>query len=960
MHETRPDNVRPRETSRLYAALDALDEGRGQIIELAGGPGSGKTRLLAGMMNEAERRGMVLAHIRCTELEQCMPYRSFSMLLGVWPMDDLLAQSPAEDRELIGRIIMRAHNPCRDPEHSAGWERYRAGSAVRALLGASAPTRLVVVLDDFHWADQESVELVDDLVARPLGGPLLLVIAQRPRQASHKLRSTLAHGIELGSVTRIELPPLTLGQSAQLLGMHPQDPLLGELHEAGQGNPLYLTALSSGPGDGLPAQVVGLLLGEIAPLPGRDSIVAGAAAVLGEHCDIEALSAVTELGTDEVEAAVEALVSRDVLRVMDRRRGFTFRHPILGQVVYEDADSTWRLCAHRRALRVLLERGAPATELAAHVERCLSHADLDDLGILRRAAEEVMPTAPQRALRWLQIILDTFPEGSMDARTRAELFLLLTKALGLTGRLEESRDLLHQVIQLTRPGEHALRARAVAFCAVVECFLGHYAEARALLADEVADILTIADPPPEAATLLIEHGMIGALDGQMPACEQVRLAIRLAQRHRDRVAEAGAFVLNALCDAFKHLPDARESLAAAAEFTDRLSDNELSAHPEYLGVLGWTEMLVGLFGEAERHFTRGATIARKHGQDYILPALLLGLANVHRHTRHLADAYRLALEARELAERIDSEQLCGLALALEAQILVWLEPGDAGKALVKAEKSVGLLRSGDFYWNIVGSVALASVSVLTGDPRRAASVLLDAGHGPDLSRIPRVLRTQCFLVLLTASLDAGETGNVWVEKAEAAAESLDLPASRAYAHVARAMLLRRSGDVAGAVEHSQRAADMLAATGMVHARAWLLLTTAEHAAALGHERRVASLLAHAKELGRRCGGVKIDEEAERLERAIGDDAHRAAATPPSSGGPRPAAATADLSVLTHREREVAAIAGTGLKTREIAAELSLSPRTVDVHLTRIYRKLNISSRAVLARLMAESREHAKH
>lgn len=965
------ENARPREALRLREALDAAAGGGSRIIELSGDPGSGKTRLLVHMMAEADRRGLDVAHIRYTEFEQRLPYRAFSTLLSTPPLNALLAGMPADDRRLIERVILR--RPGAGGRAAPGtWNRFRVSMAVRELLSGAA-TGLVVVLEDFHWADSESVELVDHLLRRPPAGPLLLVIAQRPRQAPSRLRGTLAHCVELGAVSRIELPPLSPADSGRLLGLPPDDPRLAELHRAGHGNPLYLTALAADPaaGDigepcgggapaGLPAQIAGLLLGEVTSLNERAALVAASAAVLGEHCDLDSLAAVSELDRSEVEDAVDTLLARDILRTCGHRMSFRFRHPILRRAVYDDSGSTWRLWAHRRALAVLAARGTSATALAVHVERSSPHAGAGGLAILTEAAREVLLTDPGRAAHLLETALRTFSEAAPEPRERVELQLqlLLSRALGLAGRLPESRDLLHRVMRTIPADDPAQRASAAEFCALIESLLGHFTEARALLDEAVAGVLALPDPPREAATLLVARGMIGAFDGQAPSRDQVGFAAELARRYDDRVAEAGVLVLRGLCDAFDRIAESRGSLAAAAAAVNRLSDAELAPHPEYLGVLGCAETVVGLFQDAERHFTRGMGMAYRDGQYYVLPALMIGLGNAYRHTRTMSDARRIAREARELAARNGSEHLCGLALALEALTAVWGGDGRPDESLQLAERALSALTAQDFYWSVTGVISLAIAASAAGDHLRCITLLLEAGGGPDLGRIPGFLRPMCFSLMIVPTVITGGSAESWAVRAEKAATGLDLPSPLAYAHFARSVMLREKGDFAAAAVQSQEAADLFATAGMPHSKAWMLTVTADNLTVLGRCGEAQSTLALAKELGRRCGGVRVLENARRQEMHLASMARQAITPPPLErpSPPRPerSAPRVDLSTLTDREREIAMIAGTGLKTREIAARLSLSPRTVDAHLTRIYRKLNIRSRAVLARLMAET------
>jgi DNA-binding NarL/FixJ family response regulator len=168
-----------------------------------------------------------------------------------------------------------------------------------------------------------------------------------------------------------------------------------------------------------------------------------------------------------------------------------------------------------------------------------------------------------------------------------------------------------------------------------------------------------------------------------------------------------------------------------------------------------------------------------------------------------------------------------------------------------------------------------------------------------------------------------------------------------HAHVVRARL-----GPAAAAEPYENAAASFAAAGMIYLEAWALVLAAKCSAAADRTPEAAVMFQRARELARQCGATSIYEEADKQQRRLAQlAAEQAGADRPARGGSR--AVESPLAVLTEREREIARIAGTGKKTRDIAAELYLSPRTVDVHLTRIYRKLNVPSRAALARLMSE-------
>jgi DNA-binding CsgD family transcriptional regulator len=223
------------------------------------------------------------------------------------------------------------------------------------------------------------------------------------------------------------------------------------------------------------------------------------------------------------------------------------------------------------------------------------------------------------------------------------------------------------------------------------------------------------------------------------------------------------------------------------------------------------------------------------------------------------------------------------------------------------------------------------------------SLILELGGGPDLASLPLFLRPLGYATLAFASASAGDPTSAadWADRAVAAADATDLPPFRGQALMAQAHASMARSHHALAAEYYQQAADVFASIDMMCARAWALTLGTPCAATAGHPDEAAQLLVLAIELARRCGARRLHDEAESVQRRLA----AAAASAPEPN------IRARLAVLTDREREIARIASTGIKTREIAERLCLSPRTVDVHLTRVYRKLNISSKAALVRFM---------
>jgi DNA-binding CsgD family transcriptional regulator len=893
-------SVRRAEMTQLIQSLESLKRGRGKIIEIVGEPGIGKTRLLTALADEAADREIRVRSYLFTEARGDLP------------------------ADLIGGLADRT---------------------------ASAEPCSVVILDDFHWADDAAVMAIEELIHRPPEAPLLLVIAQRPRQASLRLRGFLARGAELGTVNRLSIGPLTRTQSAELLGLAEDDDALDDLYRASHGIPLYLMALAGiGPGGQMPDQAAMLMLSEAGMLDDTEFLVLTSAAVLDRECDVPMLAAVVGCTEARVHDIVAALVRRDLIRAVGDTARFAFRHPVLRTVVYQNVCPGWAPLAHRRAADFLERRGMPATQIAAHLEHCLDDARPTDVRILRGAAVESLMLDPAASVRWLQAALRFARHEGDDGQTR-KLLRMLSRPLGLAGRLTESRDLFHQIAPDLPPGPGGCHPDAIAFFALMEGLLGNYAEAQGLLHAELTALSAVEDPPLGMVGLIIEEGILSMLQGTCPESCKVSLAKQLARRHGDTVSEAGALSLSALCSLLNmDICQASQELTASAALADQLTDTAFAPHPEYLGFIAWAEILMSRHGDAQRHFQRAISISRGCGHTPVLPVLLIGLAKAHLDAGRPAQARRTAAEGRALAEANRSADLVGVALAVESLGAAWT--GDYDDAMALGEAAVMRLQNSRFPGKAIASIVLAVSAMLVGDYRRCAALILDAGGGAGLPDFPAVLRPSCFATLAASSMESADAVRdmvpedadravSWATRAEEATRGIDLLSFRASALIARASEMRAAGEAREALPLYRDAALIFSRAGMPQSQAWILTAAASCSMAAGLTDEAESLLLLAGELARRCGAIAIEVQVQRLQLQL---------------WPMRSQPTALLSRLTSREREVAELAGHGMRTRDIAAKLSLSPRTVDVHLTRIYHKLNISSRTMLARVILESQD----
>ena len=447
------------------AALDRLlaAAGGSRAVAVTGDPGIGKTRLLAELRRRAERLRWTVLSGQASEWEPEAPYGAAVDALDPLPpraVDVLPAGLRAGLTELLPAAGAGAH------------PRHRLHATVRAALAELAADRpLLLVLDDLHWADGGTVELLAHLLRHPGPAPLLLALAYRPRQVAGQLAAAVEAAAVGGALTRIELGPLAPADAALLLGREVPAADARRWQQASGGNPLYLRALSG---------AVPLRAGLEALAPAERDVVR-AAAVLGPVFDPDRLPAVTGLPAAAVATALDGLTGRDLLRAEDGTGRLRFRHPLVRDAAYGEAPAGWRRAAHARAAAGLRAAGVPLAGWAHHVERSAAVGDEEASAVLARAAGETRWRAPATAARWYGAALRLLPAGGGATGDRCGLLLARAEALCVAGDLAASRDTLTEAGPLLAAADPPTRVRATALAARVEQLRGRHEEAVALL-----------------------------------------------------------------------------------------------------------------------------------------------------------------------------------------------------------------------------------------------------------------------------------------------------------------------------------------------------------------------------------------------------------------------------------------------------------------------------------------------
>ncbi|MFB6809358.1 AAA family ATPase [Streptomyces sp. NPDC056387] len=1005
------------ELDRLDAVIGAVvggsDGDAPGAVDLTGPAGMGKSRLLTEVCRRARARGLTVLRGRATEYERHIPFRLFTDAFADLDPEATRGQEadPAVAPVLYGTTgpterAAAAHRaagtnraagtePYPGTDRAAGTEPYAGVAGVPAadpgppadpgrdrdrdrdpyggsgggsggLGGPEAPVDrflvhraaarmlttlardtgggrrgLLIALDDLHWADPASLELLDHLVRHPPRGPVLLVVARRDRQTSASLAAALTRGVDTGAVLRLDLGPLPERTCVEQLAPGLPPDRAGRLYAASGGNPLYFLTLLQGqfavpavPAGGLSA----LLLDELTPLTAAQRRTAEAVAVLGDQATAPLLAPTAEVaGPGPLDGHLAALAGRDLLRP-GPGGSWSLRHPVLRTVVYENTEPRERAGLHRRAAVALAGAGAAAAVRAHHVERALTGWDPQAAATLLEAAGQAETTAPASCAHWLGVVLGILPDTPEHRPRRRGLLLRRARALSACGQLRASRDLLTSLVAQVDGADpdDGLRAAAVTLCASVERHLGRYGEAVALLRRE----LSRAPRPADALALGLELGSSAPhVLSYDEVREDVRRAFGLALRLGNEPAAAGALTTAALGETYGGEPATARSLAdRAAARVDALADRELADLCEPLARLAWTEFYLDRYPEAERHADRGLALARRVGPPHLLPHLLVCKAVVHMNTCRLESALELSEEAENIARGIGSDELLGLVLGNKAQVLIpYLPPGDP-LPLSVAQEAVELAGVRSSWWASLGWCVLSWAALYSGDHQRARSAMLRAGRGPELTGLQPSMRPLFLEALVTAAVAAGDLQEAesWAARAAADAARLGIPSQHASALRSAAVLRAARGEPSAAADLYVRAATEAARSGAVLWEAQSLLMAAPLAARPGSSRRASVLWQRGRRLAETGGSRLLTGLADLF--------------PPAAPAPAPT----PLLQLTPREREIAALVTEGLTTPAIAARLYLSPRTVDTHLSHIFRKTGVTSRAALATLTARS------
>jgi ATP/maltotriose-dependent transcriptional regulator MalT len=951
---------RTEELGSIELVLTELDQGRVRAVDVVGEAGIGKTRLLSELAAHAEQRGDLVLSGSASELERNLPFSVFVDALDEY-VESLEADWIAvldDDVQLeLAHIFPSLSALAGGLEPAPQHERYRSHRAVRALLDRLATTKpLVLVLDDLHWADSASVELLGALLRRPPAEAVLMALAHRPGKTPDHLSAALERAHRAAALTRIELGALTPVEARELLGERVGMAEATVLYEESGGNPFYLEQLARAgdragtttpaaeiapSGIGIPSAVAASLSEELARLSDGGRRLLDAAAVAGDPFEPEIAAAAAAMSEAAAMDAVDELLQLDLVRDTDMPRRFRFRHPLIRRAVYEAAPGGWRLGAHERCAEALAARGVRAAARAHHVERSARQGDVAAVAVLRDAGEAAARLAPESAARWFGGALRLLPQTA-PAQERVELLLARAGALAAVGHFDDSHEALLEAIAIVPPQSSALCTTVATACAGVERFLGRYEDAHARLERALRGLPEPASV--ESVGLLIELTLNEFYRSRYAAMHDwAARAVSAAQELGDAALLAATLAKSALADAMTGPPEtARSHRDEAAALVDRLSDAELSLRPDAAAWLAAAELYLDFYAEADEHASRALRLARATGRGNPFFGLYLILPRVWYVRGRLAEAAELLEGAIEAGRLLGTSP--GLAGNLFNRSAIALAAGDLEIALAAAEEALELTRDLDEgFVTAWAAVRLAGVLLETGQPDSAVELLLGRAGGEDLTLIPGGWRAYCLELLARCWLALGRRDEAERAAAYAAATAaaVQLPLAAAWAARAAAAVALHTGDPARAATLA-----LTSAAGADDVRApleaALSRTLAGRALAqAGQPDRAITELQRAATALDACGALRYREQAERELGKLGHRPHRRT----RSGKPD----ATGLQSLTERESQIARLVVARKTNPEIAAELYLSKKTVETHLRHIFHKTDVASRVALAR-----------
>ncbi|WP_186526008.1 helix-turn-helix transcriptional regulator [Leekyejoonella antrihumi] len=946
----------------LEALITRAVSGDSPSITLVGGDaGVGKTRLLAEVMLRANAAGRVVALGHCLDLgESSAPYLPVSEILrrlvqeGSAEADNVRATWP-----LLAPLLPSGPRSGPVDDTATMQDPSAFFASVHSYLEHIADSeRLLVVIEDAHWADRSTRELLTYLFTIGFRGPVSLIASYRSDDLfrKHPLRRNLAEWTRLPAVHRIALGPLTDTEVTNLLQTLAPD--LGSLHidriiARSGGNPFFAEELLAVAGldqTGIPDELADLLLLRIDSLDENARTVVRAASAAGQFISHDLLRRVVDLSDTELDQALRSIIEHHIFHTTSSG-GYAFRHALLAEAVADDLLPGERVRLHRRyaeawqqsshtgaaaalagharaagmsdlALRASIAAGDEAmassgpADAAQHYENALAllaeapttDAAISPVTLALRAGSALMTAGdPHRAA---EVLRAAYSESSDDIFERAKLAARILEAeliadvrdLSLSAVDRSIRDLEKHSPDMTLAFLHAVRARAL----LSERAL----DQSALAATEALRLARELELPRVVAnattTLALLDDFAGDADASRASLSEV---VEQARATGDVAAEVRA--LHQLATVLARADKPGEAARVMAEAVDRAVAQHFPTGPFAFDariLSAYYSILTGEWDQADRLLEVGPLRISE-----LLSALVRSCRATLLHHRGgsavaLTEAQALQpMWTRDMFIAVHTGSIC---------ILVHGERGDLSAMLRSYDELVSALQASlqlnafdaqiRLSAEIIGFLATA---VLARQARPADYTARVADLMGDVERV---------IALRSSSRSLGLESQAWL--------------CRARAEHARFEWHGTASPPTEALNCTQEAVQIFDTLGLRYDAARTRARLAELLAASGHRSRArevaAAALAEARSLGARGLVAALTSH-------------------PRGNG------SGDTTQLTPRERDVLALLVEGRTNGQIAAKLYISTKTASVHVSNILGKLGASTRTEAAAIAAQ-------
>lgn len=888
-------------------------------LVLRGEPGIGKSTVWAAAADRLAHVGCLVLESRPGEAEVRFGFAAMRDVLR--PVEDHIARLPMPMAHAL-RVVLLRDLAAERPVDSGTVE-----AAMLALVRDLAVARPVVIaIDDVQWLDEPSRVAFAYIARRVRDSRVGFLFAERVEAGATPRSRWFAEGLGADRVTELPFQPLTLGAVHHLLrsrlGLALPRPRLVRLHELAGGNPFYALEIAdawrrSGDQDvsEIPASLRELLARRLRALPAfTRRVLLAAALASGDDVRVNRISVIFEVDPSRIRDALEPAIEANVIaRSADRIR---FTHPLLAAAARAEASPEEARGTHERlaetatgsearARHLSVAREPPDAEVAAALDEAAaiagSRGAATDAAELRRLAVRFSGPgdagAPRRAVDLGEA---EFIAGDMTAAHRS-----------LMGALDGI-------------GDRELRLRALLLLATITWY-----------EETTAAALPFGDRALEEAKG--DPLWLGRVHARMAWLCDIDLA--RAQRHAaaalalvDADAEPALYAFALLNDAYLRLLLGVAADHAAIEQGWELQ--ETAAIWEFSTLAGNWAKLMDQFDIARERLGAYLDRVRAQGDESSIGQLVGYLAELQAWTGDLGRAGSLAAEAIELAEQ--TGQSGYLIQGLRHRALLGVMSGQLAAARVDAARALALAEEiGDPMLEAGACATCALVALTDGDLAmvdrlctRAVDRLDGIGmvdHAP--------YRFQADHIEALVGLGELDRAQAMLDRHAARGRLGPRPWILATAERCDGLLRSARGDAEGAAAAFARARGHHGGLDMPFELGRTLLAEGQVARRANRRRDAMAALGQALEIFERLGSADWAARARSEIARVGIRRGR-------------------REDLTATELDVARLAATGLTNREMAAELYISPKTVEANLSRVYAKLGIRSRAELGAVMA--------